>query len=298
VCVCERVCVCVCMCTCMCMWVCLCLCDFALVCVLCVCVLICHQLSSLPWKESLRVVRACCTHTHTDDAETVVCGIATTSFKNRARYHLFHQACLGLARTVYIHRIWPHIWWNSCKKHCIPIHSIYMVLSNPNYLPFVSIVKHVPCCSKRVLCCSKHVLCCSKRVLCCSKRVLCCSTKRVLCCSKHVLCCSNCLLCCSKLVLCYSKCVLCCSTKHVLCYSRASLPWPLCEAVDSNYSAQVWFNLIGWCTQVQLRLRTLPSSRTFWLMALLVNSVTSVHKLSYVWGPCLAVALFDWWLYL
>ena len=42
---------------------------------------------------------------------------------------------LGLARTVYIHRIWPYIWWFPCQKYRIPIHRIYMVLANLNYSP-------------------------------------------------------------------------------------------------------------------------------------------------------------------
>jgi hypothetical protein len=39
------------------------------------------------------------------------------------------ELCLGLARTVYIHRIWPYIWWFPCQKH-----RIYMVLANPIYV--------------------------------------------------------------------------------------------------------------------------------------------------------------------
>jgi hypothetical protein len=27
--------------------------------------------------------------------------------------------CIGLARTVYIHRIWPYIWWFPCQKYLI-----------------------------------------------------------------------------------------------------------------------------------------------------------------------------------
>jgi len=34
--------------------------------------------------------------------------------------------CVGLARTVNIHRIWPYIWWFPCQKY-----RIYMVLANP-----------------------------------------------------------------------------------------------------------------------------------------------------------------------
>jgi len=49
-------------------------------------------------------------------------------------YLIFCKAILvGLARTVYIHRIWPYIWWFFLPK--IPyIHHIYMVLANPKYL--------------------------------------------------------------------------------------------------------------------------------------------------------------------
>jgi hypothetical protein len=31
---------------------------------------------------------------------------------------------VGLARTVYIHRIWPYIWWNPCQKY--RIHTVYI----------------------------------------------------------------------------------------------------------------------------------------------------------------------------
>ena len=29
------------------------------------------------------------------------------------------RSCLGLARTVYVHRIWPYIWRIPCQKYCI-----------------------------------------------------------------------------------------------------------------------------------------------------------------------------------
>jgi hypothetical protein len=32
--------------------------------------------------------------------------------------------CVGLARTVYIHRIWPYIWWFPCQKY--RIHTVYI----------------------------------------------------------------------------------------------------------------------------------------------------------------------------
>jgi len=39
---------------------------------------------------------------------------------------------VGLARTVFIHRIWPYIWWFPCQT--IPcVHRIYRVLANPKY---------------------------------------------------------------------------------------------------------------------------------------------------------------------
>ena len=42
--------------------------------------------------------------------------------------------CVGLARTVYMHRIWPCIWWFSCQKYRIHTVYIYMVLANPIYV--------------------------------------------------------------------------------------------------------------------------------------------------------------------
>jgi len=44
---------------------------------------------------------------------------------------------VGLARTVYIHRIWPYAW---CLIHFLPqipcIHRMYMVLDNPTNLAY------------------------------------------------------------------------------------------------------------------------------------------------------------------
>jgi len=31
--------------------------------------------------------------------------------------HCFDHWFPGLARTVYVHRTWPYIWWNPCKKY-------------------------------------------------------------------------------------------------------------------------------------------------------------------------------------
>jgi len=46
-----------------------------------------------------------------------------------------HKACVGLARTVYAHRIWPYVWWSPCLKR--RIYTVYtcncMVLANPMY---------------------------------------------------------------------------------------------------------------------------------------------------------------------
>ena len=38
---------------------------------------------------------------------------------------------LGLARTVYMHRIWPYIWWFPCQKCRIYTVYIYVVMANP-----------------------------------------------------------------------------------------------------------------------------------------------------------------------
>jgi hypothetical protein len=53
-------------------------------------------------------------------------------------YAMFFFPCptnlrqLGLARTVYTHRIWPYNWWIPCQKNVYaPYIYIYMVLANP-----------------------------------------------------------------------------------------------------------------------------------------------------------------------
>jgi hypothetical protein len=38
----------------------------------------------------------------------------------------FITSYIGLARTVYIHRIWPYIWWFPCQKY--RIHTVYIWL--------------------------------------------------------------------------------------------------------------------------------------------------------------------------
>jgi hypothetical protein len=48
---------------------------------------------------------------------------------------------IGLARTVYTHRIWPYVWWIPCQKY--RIYTVYtykcMVLDNPTYTPLCEI---------------------------------------------------------------------------------------------------------------------------------------------------------------
>jgi len=41
---------------------------------------------------------------------------------------------IGLARTVYIRRIWLYIWWFPSQKSIYTVHRIYMVLANPTYI--------------------------------------------------------------------------------------------------------------------------------------------------------------------
>jgi len=38
--------------------------------------------------------------------------------------HVFPPLYVGLARTVYIHRIWPYIWWCPCQKY--RIYTVYI----------------------------------------------------------------------------------------------------------------------------------------------------------------------------
>ena len=40
----------------------------------------------------------------------------------------------GLARTVYINRIWPYLWWFPCQKYCVHTVYIYVVQANPIHL--------------------------------------------------------------------------------------------------------------------------------------------------------------------
>ena len=52
---------------------------------------------------------------------------------------------LRLARTVYIHRIWPYNWWNPCKKyriytvyiHCIWPYNWWNPYKNTEYTPYI-----------------------------------------------------------------------------------------------------------------------------------------------------------------
>ena len=44
------------------------------------------------------------------------------SFLTNVKQYLF----LGLARTVYIHRLWPYIWWCTCQKY--RIYTVYIWL--------------------------------------------------------------------------------------------------------------------------------------------------------------------------
>ena len=37
-----------------------------------------------------------------------------------------HQSCIGLARIVYIHRTWPHIWWFPCREY--RVYTVYVWL--------------------------------------------------------------------------------------------------------------------------------------------------------------------------
>jgi hypothetical protein len=37
---------------------------------------------------------------------------------------LNYASCVGLARTVYIHRIWPYVWWFPCQKY--RVYTVYI----------------------------------------------------------------------------------------------------------------------------------------------------------------------------
>jgi len=39
-----------------------------------------------------------------------------------------HAVCVGLASTVYIHRVWPYLWWIPCPKYQIYTVYIYIFL--------------------------------------------------------------------------------------------------------------------------------------------------------------------------
>jgi len=52
-----------------------------------------------------------------------------------------HRIYIGLARTVYIHRIWPYIWWFSCPKYRVhTLHmTVYLVIFLPK-IPYICMV--------------------------------------------------------------------------------------------------------------------------------------------------------------
>jgi len=66
-----------------------------------------------------------------------------------------HQIYVGLARTVYMHRIWPYIWWFPCQKH--RIYTVY-VWFWPT-LNILGIYGHV-WCAHLVLADPKHMCSC------------------------------------------------------------------------------------------------------------------------------------------
>jgi len=70
--------------------------------------------------------------------------------------------CVGLARTVYIHRIWPYIWWFPCQKYCI--YTVYiwfwltlrMCASAPGTAIYQRVAPH-PCSPKAGSCCGTNM---------------------------------------------------------------------------------------------------------------------------------------------
>jgi len=45
---------------------------------------------------------------------------------------LKHALCVGLARTMYLHRVWPYVWWFPCQKY--RIHTVCMYGFGQPYL--------------------------------------------------------------------------------------------------------------------------------------------------------------------
>ena len=50
---------------------------------------------------------------------------------------------IGLARKVYIYRIWPYNWWFPRRNAVIPHIYIYMVLANPTHISYIYTICHM-----------------------------------------------------------------------------------------------------------------------------------------------------------
>jgi len=103
---CFRACV-LCVCACVCARVCACVCACVYVCALvyarvCVC-------------SSMYAPVLLCVHT---------CMQGRPYPQTTCRAMFAYRRNVGLARTVYIHRIWPYIWWIPCQKY--RIYSVYI----------------------------------------------------------------------------------------------------------------------------------------------------------------------------
>ena len=90
-----------------------------------------------PWRLAYMVcvyrdIHGVCVQGHT----WCVC-TGTLSCYNTAQTHIGTLCiCVGLARTVYLHRIWPYVWWFPCQKYRIYTVHTYkcMVLANPTHV--------------------------------------------------------------------------------------------------------------------------------------------------------------------
>jgi hypothetical protein len=81
------------------------------------------------------------THTYTQrHAQTHTDSHTQTEIYRRASLSLFCSKCtwIGLARTVYAHRIWPHVWRFLCLKY--RVYTVYVYMYGPGQ-PYTRTIK-------------------------------------------------------------------------------------------------------------------------------------------------------------
>jgi hypothetical protein len=101
---------------------------------LCVICSKCYDVAAVWWHAASAAVQALCGMQRCD----VACCVMACSFThgssilrhwNAANWvNTVHGWSVGLARTVYMYRIWPYIWWFPCQKYRIS--TVYIYIQN------------------------------------------------------------------------------------------------------------------------------------------------------------------------